>query len=94
MSHPNIDNSERNVLGDVGLWLTATSWILVFVFSLPPLTFLLPIPAALCPLGLVVGLIGLWRKPRRSARWAIRLGVLGMFCFAGTVWTYLLMAIQ
>ncbi|MDZ4656857.1 MAG: saccharopine dehydrogenase NADP-binding domain-containing protein [Bythopirellula sp.] len=94
MSEANIDNSGRNVLGDVGLWLTATGWILAFVFSLPSLNFLLPIPAAICPLGLIFGLFGLWRKPRRSAQWAIALGVAGQFCFVGTVWTHLIMAIR
>ncbi len=94
MSESNVENSGRNVIGDVGLWLTATSWALAPVLSFPSLNLLLLIPAVLCPLGLLLGLFGLWSKPRRSARWAVALGVAGQFCFAGTVWAYLLMAIR
>jgi hypothetical protein len=54
-------------MGELGLWLTASSWILGFVFSAPALLFLLPIPSVLCPLGLVLG-SSVCDVNRRSAR--------------------------
>jgi hypothetical protein len=91
MSQVNIDNTDRNKLGDTALILVIAGWIAGFTTFYPPLAI---IGSVLCPLGLILGLIALWREPRRSASRAVGMGILGQLLFVGTIWNEILLYIQ
>jgi hypothetical protein len=88
MSQIDTRRAERNKLGDVALSLAIAGWIAGFMTFYPPLAIL---GSMLCPLGLILGLIGLRHEPRRSASWAVALGIVGQFCFVGTIWSRVFM---
>ena len=53
-----------------------------FVASAP---YLFLVPTVLCPVSLVVALIGLWVGEKGFAKWAAAIGVLGMM-YLPTIW--------
>ena len=88
MPQTEVATSARNKLGDIALALVFAGWISAFMNFYSPLAV---IGSILCPLGLILGLIALGRTPKRSASWAVGLGVLGQFAFVGTIWNELLL---
>jgi hypothetical protein len=78
---------QRNRVGNVALVLSAIGLISLFLFAMEPLTWLLRPVSLLCPIGLLLGLIALWRPPRRSAIWAIVLGLFGSL-YLPTLWLF------
>jgi hypothetical protein len=70
-------NMQRNVIGNLALVLSVIGDLLLFIFLSPQLLRLLPFVSLLCPLGLLLGIIALWRRPRRSAAWVIAFGIWG-----------------
>jgi hypothetical protein len=68
---------QRNVLGNVALIVSLLGDFCLFCFLSAPLLAFLPLVSLLCPLGLLLGIIALFRRPRRSAGWAIAFGIWG-----------------
>jgi hypothetical protein len=91
MSQTGIAATERNKLGDVALGLAVSGWIAAFAPFYPPFAIL---GSIVCPLGLILGLIALRHEPKRSAFWAVGLGIVGQFFFVGTIWSRLLLLFQ
>jgi hypothetical protein len=91
-----------NRIGDIGLTLVLLGWLGGVLACWPWVPELLLLPykylvlflTFLSPVGLVFGLIGLSRAPRRSSRYAIALAVLAQFVFVGTIWSMALIDYQ
>lgn len=91
MSQENIEPTERNKLGDFALAVVVVGWFAGFSTFYIPLAV---IGSVLCPTGLILGLIALRRQPRRSASWAVALGILGQLVFVGTIWNEIIRSQQ
>jgi hypothetical protein len=78
---------QPNRVGNVALVLSALGFCSLFLSG--PLTWLLPWAALICPVGLLLGLIGLRNPPRRTAWWAVAIGLWGTLCVP-TVWVFYL----
>ncbi len=80
---------QRNRIGNVALVLSTLGLISLFVFNNESLGWLMPWSVLSCPIGLLLGIIATYRPPRRSAAWAIVLGVWGSL-YIPTIWLFYL----
>ena len=82
------DNSHsKSKLGNIALWASATGVLLLFVCAQGPLMWALPFAPLLCPLGVVLGTFALRYSPKRSAAWAIVIGLFGS-AYLRTIWLF------
>jgi hypothetical protein len=82
---------QRNRTGNMALVLSALGLWSLFVFSSGPLTWILPWTSLICPVGLLLGILGLQHPPRRTAWWAVAIGLWGSLCLP-TIWIFYLRA--
>jgi hypothetical protein len=65
--------------------LSSLGLISLFVFNNEWLGWLMPWSVLSCPIGLLLGMIALYRPPRRSAVWAVAIGIWGSL-YVSTIW--------
>jgi hypothetical protein len=75
-----------NRVGNIALLTSIVGLVFLQVFLAQPLLRFLPYASLLCPLGSTLGLLGLMRRPRRTAGWATVLGILGSL-YVPTLWS-------
>jgi hypothetical protein len=82
---------QRNRVGNLALLLSSSGLVSLFVFNNDLLGWLMPWSVLSCPIGLLLGVIAMYRPPRRSAVWAVAIGVLGSL-YIPTIWLFYLRA--
>ncbi len=80
-------NHNKNKLGNIALLVSASGVLLLFICAQEPFTWVLPFGLLLCPLGIVLGTFGLRHSPKRSAAWAIMIGLFGS-AYLPTIWLF------
>jgi hypothetical protein len=88
---------QPNRVGNVALVLSLLGMASICVFCaewfLRRLPWALPLGSLFCPVGFLLGLIALWFPPRRTAKWAIAIGLLGSL-YVPTIWIFFLRAMS
>lgn len=77
---------DGNRIGNAALTISVAGMLAMTVASFlqQPYPWILPTPL-ICLLGLALGVFGLRRTPRRSAAWAIAVGIWGG-AYTATIW--------
>jgi hypothetical protein len=82
---PDTQERSKNKLGNIALWLSAVGVVLLYVCAREPFMWFLPYGPLLCPLGIALGTFALRHSPKRSAAWAIVIGLYGS-AHLPTIW--------
>jgi hypothetical protein len=82
---------QTNRVGNTALVLSSIGLISLVVFNNEPLGWLMPWSVLSCPIGVILGIFAIRHRPRRSAAWAIAIGVWGSL-YVSTVWLFFILA--